>query len=221
MNPLLDHLARQLRRPSGLLGKHLISRMLDRVNSARHDLTLEQLAPAPDDRVLEVGFGGGGLLDRVQQRVTRGFAAGVELSTAMLDHARRRFGERIVTDRFELAQGRVEALPYPSASFDKVYTVNTIYFWSDPALAFAELRRVLRPGGLLLCTFAPRSVMRRHWVAGRGYNLHEPEEIVALMERAGFVDLRLVRGEEDAGPLDRILGRRSPFYCATARRPPR
>ena len=35
MNPLLDHLARQLRRPSGLLGKHLISRMLDRVNADR------------------------------------------------------------------------------------------------------------------------------------------------------------------------------------------
>jgi len=214
--PLLDHLARQLRKPSGFLGRHVISRLLDRANNVRQEMTLEQLAPEPGDRVLEVGFGGGGLLDRVQRRVPEGFVAGVEISPAMLEHARRRFAHRIQSGRFELALGRTEDLPYPAARFDKVYTVNTIYFWSDPALALAELRRVLRPGGLLLITFAPRSVMRHHWVAGRGYRLHEAEEVQALLERARFTEVRLVLGEDDKGPIDRVLGRHSPFCCATA-----
>lgn len=219
MNPILDLLARQLRRPSGLFGRHLLPRMMDRVNPARNALTLELLDPAQADRVLEVGFGGGGLLDRVQRRVPQGFVAGVEISAAMLEHARRRFGRRVASDRFELALGQAEALPYPDAHFDKVYTVNTIYFWSDPALAFAELKRVLRPGGLLLCTFAPRSVMRHHWVAGRGFRLLEPDEVRAMLERRGFLDVRLTCGEDNMGPLDRLLGRRNPFYCSAARRP--
>ena len=44
--------------------------------------------------------------------------------------------------RFDVADGR--ALPYGDASFDKAFTVNTVYFWSDPTRGCSEILRVLQ-----------------------------------------------------------------------------
>jgi ubiquinone/menaquinone biosynthesis C-methylase UbiE len=48
----------------------------------------------------------------------------------------------------ELVHDRAEALPFADASFDAVASTFTLCSLADPALALAELRRVLRPGGV-------------------------------------------------------------------------
>lgn len=48
----------------------------------------------------------------------------------------------------ELVHDRAEALPFAGASFDAVVSTFTLCSLADPALALAELRRVLRPGGV-------------------------------------------------------------------------
>jgi SAM-dependent methyltransferase len=201
VNPL-DYLADQLRQPSGLFGELVISRLLNLVNGAKHDLTLELLDPRRGDRVLEVGFGGGALLARVAERVTEGLVAGVDPSPEMVAHGRRRLPPRV-----ELARARVEVLPHPDGHFDKAYTVNTIYFWSNPAAALAELRRVLAGSGLLLVTFGSRSAMAGTWIARRGYRLYEPEEVLDAMAAAGYAGLRLERRETRRGACFCALGR--------------
>ena len=67
-------------------------------------LTLEQLRVGPNDSVLEVGFGGGGLLAELL-KATEGPVIGVDVSAAMVDRARRRFRR---TGRLELHRASVE-----------------------------------------------------------------------------------------------------------------
>lgn len=96
-------------------------------------------------RVLEVSFGTGWLMTRYAGRFE---THGIDLSPAMVRVARRNLERAGVEAR--LAQGNVEALPYPDAGFDTV--VNTMSFtgYPDGARAISELRRVLRPGGRLV-----------------------------------------------------------------------
>lgn len=53
-------LARQLARPSGLLGRYVMGRFLNRTTANHNAMVLEDLAVEPTSRVLEVGFGGSG-----------------------------------------------------------------------------------------------------------------------------------------------------------------
>jgi arsenite methyltransferase len=76
-------MARQLARPSGLFGRLCLAPLWNRRNSALNDIAFDQLVVRTDDRVIEIGFGGGYLLDRIAQVATDGFLAGVDASQTM------------------------------------------------------------------------------------------------------------------------------------------
>jgi SAM-dependent methyltransferase len=65
-------------------------------------------------------------------------------------------------------------------------SVASLYFWPDPAAAFTELARVIRPGGSLVLVFEPADELRK-WPGHRhGFRLFEREQVEALVEDAGF-----------------------------------
>lgn len=174
-------LARQFARPSGWVGERLIAPWLDRISAPMNRLALQILEPRRGERILDVGFGGGGLLAELERAAT--VPAGVDVSNAVLRQGRRRFPE------LGLHQASVERMPFADASFDKAVSLNSIYFWPDPAGAMAELARVLRPGGLLVLLFEPTEELAK-WPGHRhGFRLYEVAEVRALMEAAGFLDL--------------------------------
>ncbi|MGQ0842108.1 class I SAM-dependent methyltransferase [Actinokineospora sp.] len=94
---------------------------------------------------LEVAIGTGLNLDRYPANVT---LTGIDWSPAMLDLARTR------ADRLgravDLRQADARSMPFPDAAFDTVVCTFSLCAIPDHALAIAEMRRVLRPGGLLL-----------------------------------------------------------------------
>jgi arsenite methyltransferase len=139
-------------------------------------LALEMLDPRVGDRVLDVGFGGGGLLRALR---ARGAAAmGADVSRAAVARAR--------SAGIDAVLASVDALPFADASFDKAASLNSLYFWPDIRAALRELARVLKPGGRLVLGFEPAEEMRK-WPGHRhGFRLFEVEEVRGLMEGAGF-----------------------------------
>ena len=160
-------------------------------------LAFEQLGMGRGEYVLEVGFGGGDLIEwLVSAGETR--VIGVDPSQAMLKRAKRRFRDRVAQGQVELLAGSAEALPIVDRSIDKACSVNSAYFWPDPAAAMAEFARVLRPGGrLVLCLQSPQSV--RAWPGHvHGFRAHDADELVCLMATAGFGPVRRTEGEAPA-----------------------
>ena len=178
-------LAHQFAHPSGLAGRHLIAPILNRTGRATNRLVLQQLAILPGERVLEVGFGGGDLLASLLQSPAQEIV-GVDISDAMVARAKRLFCRETARKRLRLLVASGEALPRKEGAFDKVASVNTLYFWDRPAAVLAELARVTRSGGRLVLAFqTPESV--RSWPGHvHGFHAYGAEEIAALMEAAGF-----------------------------------
>jgi ubiquinone/menaquinone biosynthesis C-methylase UbiE len=144
----------------------------------------------PEDRVLEVGFGGGELLGWILG-ATSGRVVGLDVSEDIVRRAQKRFGKE---ERLRLFRGSVEAIPLPDASIDKACSVNNVYFWRDPDAAMAELARVIRPGGMLAICFEPPEELRK-WPGHRfGFRLYSEEEVAELMREAGFGSIRSVEG---------------------------
>jgi SAM-dependent methyltransferase len=189
---LLALMARQLARPSGWFGRRVMASLLNEGNRALLDAALEAAAPTPGARVLDVGFGGGYTLERLAPLVRPQRVAGVELSEAMIAAVRQRCG-----DAFDLRLADAAALPFPEASFDVVLSVNTIYFWPDPAGVLAEMHRVLKPGGRLVLGYRSRRILRMDPLTWFGFRLHSDRRVQQLLEEAGFAAaIRTPRSEE-------------------------
>ena len=195
-------LARQFARPHGAVGRLLIGPWLDRISRRMNALVLAELDPRPGERVLEIGFGGGGLIAGLIEAGSR--PIGIDVSEEMVARAWRRFGARA-----QIAEASVEALPLPDSSIDKAASVNNLYFWPDPAVGLAELARVVRSGGLLAIAFEPPEELAK-WPGSRfGFRAFSEDEVRRLIEDAGFGEIRAAWGS----------GRKPDrFLCLTARR---
>jgi ubiquinone/menaquinone biosynthesis C-methylase UbiE len=112
--------------------------------------------------VLEVGIGTGLNLDSYPADVS---ITGVDLSPAMLDHARRRAAT--TGRRVSLQVGDAHRLEFPDATFDTVVCTFALCAIPDDRRAVAEMWRVLRPGGQLrladhvVSTSAPARLLQR------------------------------------------------------------
>lgn len=124
-------LARQLSTPSGVFGRWILAPLWNRRNSASNDAAFKSLVLQPDDRVLEVGFGGGYLLGQIAAVVTRGLIAGVDASETMVTLSEKHYESIIRTEKLEVLLAPAEALPYANGFFSKVCTVNSLFCWTD------------------------------------------------------------------------------------------
>lgn len=131
-------------------------------------------------RILDAGCGTGGGLARWTQ--TLGTPCyGIDLASAALSHCRQR-GQRLV------AQASVEALPFGRDAFDVVVSLDVLCLEGvDEPAALAEIRRVLRPGGLLVLNVPAFDTLRgEHDRAVRIRRRFVREELADLLRANGF-----------------------------------
>ena len=103
----------------------------------------------PGRTVLDLGCGAGtDLLIAAQMVGSEGRAIGIDMTAGMLERARASAGE-MGLDHVELHQGLIESLPLDDASVDVVISNGVIDLVPDKEAVFAEIDRVLRPGGRL------------------------------------------------------------------------
>jgi SAM-dependent methyltransferase len=197
-----DAIVAQFKKPTGALGALAGMMMAARgSNRARNVWTLELLALAPTDRVLEIGFGPGWALARAAALVPDGRVVGVDHSEVMVRQAARRNRDAIAAGRVELRLGGFERLDDAPGSFDAVYSANAVQFWPEPAARFAELHRLLAPGGRIATTFQPRTGD----VSSRGAHAMA-ERIEGLMAAAGFARIERRELPLSGAPAVCVLG---------------
>ena len=180
--------AQQLSHPSGFLG-FVIRQLMNRTNARLNAFALEKLDVSPRDLVLEVGFGGGLLLPQLIARAS--LVCGLDRSEQAVAAANARFAGAVREGRAEFHTGAVESLPFAEGRFDKAVTINTVYFWKSLAAGFAELHRVLSPGGLAVTGFLPKEFMDRMNMPTDIFTSRTPEELVAALSSAGFKSVRI------------------------------
>jgi SAM-dependent methyltransferase len=101
----------------------------------------------PGERVLDLGSGGGiDVLLSAKRVGPTGRAFGVDMTDEMLALAQRNAAEAGATN-VEFLKGHIEALPLPAESIDVVISNCVVNLAADKSAVFAEIARVLRPGG--------------------------------------------------------------------------
>jgi SAM-dependent methyltransferase len=116
------------------------------------DRAIAAMAIKPGDRVLDVGCGPGDFLPRLALAVgPRGFIAALDHARGFLTEARALVASILLETRVEYIEGDALALPFPDGSFDSAHTERVLMHLDDPDRALSELRRVVKPGGRIVC----------------------------------------------------------------------
>ena len=131
------------------------------------------LNDTPAGNVLEIGFGGAALLERLCRAAHEGHVAGLEISEEMVEMARARLRHWIDSDLLGLSLGSIESL-------------HTTYFWPDLGKGLAELQRVMCPGGRLVLGFLSAADIARAGLYRHGFSLHSLEELKEALAAARF-----------------------------------
>ena len=135
---------------------------------------------------MEIGFGPGYAIEIVSKIASKGFIAGIDHSEVMVRHASKRNARAIREGKVELRLGSASNLPKFKEPFDKIFTINSIHFWNKPIEYLEELRKLLRPGGIIAVTLQPRSRSATDLTTKA-----IGKEVAMNLERAGFSNVRL------------------------------
>lgn len=178
-------LAKHLANPQGAVGL-AVTAGLNKSNASLYTAALAKLAVQEENRILEIGFGNGHEISRLLSCAPGLVYTGVDVSETMVAEAASRNAVKIGNGQVTLRHASSSALPFSSGSFDKALALNTIYFWDNPAVDLAEIKRVLRDGGrLVLGAIAPWSTKNREHFRF-GFRFYDAEQLTALCTQAGF-----------------------------------
>lgn len=197
-------IASQLKQPSGAFGRFLIGHLLNKSNARINQLTVELLDLQPSDRVLEIGFGGGAMLGIMAEQIDSGKIYGVDFSEPMVQQAKQKFQALLQLGKLNIQFADVQKLPFESEIFDKVCTVNTIYFWSEPLVGLREIYRVMKRGGKLVVAIRSADKMKNLKYTQHNFRLYSPTELQSLVEEAGFTGV-VVDHQDQQNKLDCVM----------------
>jgi SAM-dependent methyltransferase len=168
----------------------LFERLYKRVaEDAAREMSVRRLGRG--GTVVDIGCGPGDLVVAISRRLKQARIVGIDLSASMLLWA----GRHATTDgRIKFIVGDGADLPFDDASVDLVVSTLSLHHWDDPAGVFAEVARVLRPGGVALIYDLGLLTFTEAEMAVIAVNAGlEPEEIVRERAHGGVIPSLFVR----------------------------
>jgi SAM-dependent methyltransferase len=169
---------------------------------------LEQMRLQPDENVLDVGCGSGWLVRRIASQVTEGRVIGMDISDEMVRHARRAVTD---LDNVMCVVGSVEEIPWEPNFFTGVVSVESAYYWPDPARGLREIFRVLGEGGSawVLINYYRDNPHCHQWgpLLNIPTKLLSGDEWAAMFRDAGFTDVAHSRVIDSTPPPAKYSGR--------------
>jgi arsenite methyltransferase len=169
---------------------------------------LDRMKLRADDNVLDIGCGTGWLARLLAEQVPEGRVVGLDLSDEMIRRARHKHAN---LENVMSVVGEAEEIPWEANFFTQVISVESAYYWPDPARALGEIMRVLREGGSawLLMNYYRNNPHSHHWseILTMPVHLFSAEEWAALLRDAGFADIAHQRIPDPTPVTDNYAGR--------------
>ncbi len=152
-------------------------------------LAIEQFAKTPVQDIIDLGTADGRMLDMIRQKYQEAHCVGIERNKDLVDFAKAKF------PYLEIVQCDVQSLTFPDDSFDVAIAAAVIEHVSDPLKMMNGVKRILRPGGILILTspdpFWERlAVLIGHLKRGQHQMVMNLKQLRGLALECGFTVLK-------------------------------
>ena len=189
----------QCRKPTGWLGRR-VARAMNVGHARLAAWGLTHVVVAEDFTMLDVGCGGGKLIERLASLAPAGRVSGVDYSASSVEVARATNAAAIADGRVDIRHGSVSHLPFEANVFDLVTAFETHFYWPDLPSDVGEVMRVLRPGGTFLLVAEVFRGQRHSWLYGPVMAMLRGKYLTVAQHRDLFVNAGYVDVVVDADP---------------------
>jgi len=179
------YFSRQARKPSGIFGRFIASRIFEKGNSDLNALMYDTLSINEDDHILEIGFGTGTLVRNIADQLKDGLIEGIDFSASMVSIAQEKNRKHMDNGRVKIHLGDFDEVTFDNSSFDKIFSVNTIYFWKNPEKTVSRIYNMLKTGGKLAVGFHDRSEMEKMSLDRDIFQYYSTQDIAELLSAHG------------------------------------
>lgn len=205
---LFKNYVSQTRKPEGFLGRLMIGGM-NGGHAKLADWGMQYLPDEEPGSILEIGCGGGRNAGELLKRYRSSHLTAVDYSRLSAEKAAAYNKEAIAEGRCEVHEGDVSALIFPEGSFSLATAFETVYFWPGIEKCFAEVCRVLQPGGtFLICNESDGTdaTGQKFEKIIDGMKCYTADELASALRAAGFSEVCFARHPDK--PWLTVIGRK-------------
>jgi ubiquinone/menaquinone biosynthesis C-methylase UbiE len=195
MQPTLEDIAAQLRKPNGELGLNTAVAM-NQSNEHLTSLTVDALNIQKHDHILEIGMANGKFVQNIFSKFPGVKYTGCDYSELMVKEAMQLNRHLINSGNVSFVHADAHRMPFADDQFHKIFLVNVLYFWEQPEKELAEIRRGLKTGGRISIGIRSRSTMLQLPFVYFGFRLYEMEDVVQLLNANHFNVVSTVEEDE-------------------------
>ncbi|HTF02852.1 MAG TPA: class I SAM-dependent methyltransferase [Bacteroidia bacterium] len=181
----LQSIAAQLRQPHGDFALQ-VGEMMNTGNLHMNLGAIEAVKPTAGDNILEIGMGNGFFVPKILSVDDTIRYTGCDFSEMMVEESRKRNEAYVQNERAQFLLCSADALPFAEETFDKAFSVNTVYFWENQQAVLAEIHRVLKPKGQITLAIRPKSIMQHYPFVKYGFNMFTKEDLINLLTENHF-----------------------------------
>jgi ubiquinone/menaquinone biosynthesis C-methylase UbiE len=178
--------SKQARKPSGLFGRLVMSNIFDFGNYYLNRFVNELLSVQKDEYILDMGCGTGKLVYAMASQTSGGYFEGIDFSEIMISIAQRRNKKSIKTGKVKILKGNFDEIPLQNDYYDKVCSINTIYFWPKPEYTAQKIADIIKPGGFFLAGFEDMNQLEQRSLDTDVFKIYSTEEVKNLLVKSGF-----------------------------------
>ncbi len=177
---------KQARKPSGLFGRLVMSNIFDFGNSYLNGFVNELLSIQTEEHILDIGCGTGKLIYAMADQISDGYFDGIDFSETMISIAQRRNKKGIKIGKVRILKGNFDELPLQNDYYDKVCSINTIYFWPKPENTAQKIADILKPGGFFIAGFEDLNQLEQRSLDTDVFKMYSTDQAKNLFVNSGF-----------------------------------
>ncbi len=185
---LFKNFVSQTRKPEGFRGKMMVNGM-NGGHAKMADWGMSHLTTIAPEEIVELGCGGGRNAGELLKKYPSAKVTAIDYSEVSVGKAKEYNAEEIKSGRCMVQQGDVSALALPEEKFDLATAFETIYFWPGLEKCFAQVAKVLKPGGVFMIvneSDGTDEASLKYEKMIEGMKCHTIEEIETALRTAGF-----------------------------------
>lgn len=157
--------------------------------------SIKALSIEDGNHILEIGHGNGRHVENLLERAENLRYVGIDISETM--HIEAEKNNTNFQDKAEFVLYEGEILPFEDKTFDKIFTVNTVYFWKNPVNFLNGIYRILKDNGTFVLTFGQRNFMEKLPFTPYNFKLYNNDEMEQLISESHFKRMKISEKEEE------------------------